>query len=335
MKLFVPEDYRPKLDIRETEVAIKKLKDYFEEALAYELYLTRVSAPLFVKPESGLNDNLNGVERPVSFDMSDDHYEVAEVVHSLAKWKRMALSRYQFKVDEGLYTDMNAIRRDEEFDNIHSIYVDQWDWEKVITKEMRNEDVLKQTVKRIFRAFRRTEKFIIAEYPCLEAWLPEDIYFITSQELYDLYPDLSAKQRENKICEEKKAVFIMKIGDLLTNGEKHDGRAPDYDDWSLNGDILFWNPLLKMAFELSSMGIRVDEKALQSQLEKANCVERAEMPFHKMILEKQLPYTIGGGIGQSRICMYFLHKAHIGEVQASIWPDEMIKECEESHIILL
>ncbi len=335
MQLFVPEGYKPKLDLRETEVAIKKLKDYFENALAYELYLTRVSAPLFVKPETGLNDNLNGVERPVSFDVADDNHQVVEVVHSLAKWKRMALDRYEFGINEGLYTDMNAIRRDEELDNLHSMYVDQWDWEKVITKEMRNEDYLKQTVKRIFRAFVRTDRFIRTEYPCLESWLPEEIFFITSQELLDLYPNLSAKERENKICEEKKAVFIMKIGDLLTNGEKHDGRAPDYDDWSLNGDILFWNPLLNMAFELSSMGIRVDEEALKSQLQKANCTDRETLPFHQKILQRALPYTIGGGIGQSRICMYFLQKAHIGEVQASHWSDEMIKACEENNIILL
>ncbi len=335
MKLFVPEGYSPKLSLKETEIAIKKLKDYFEEALAYELYLTRVSAPLFVKPESGLNDNLNGVERPVSFDLADDNYQVAEIVHSLAKWKRMALDRYAFDVNEGLYTDMNAIRRDEELDNTHSIYVDQWDWEKVITKEMRNEAFLKQTVKRIFRAFCRTERYIRAEYPCLEAWLPEEIYFITTQELLERYPDLTPKERENKICEEKKAVFLMKIGDLLTNGEKHDGRAPDYDDWSLNGDILFWNPLLGSAFELSSMGIRVDEEVLMSQLEKTGCMDRTELTFHKQVLEKKLPYTIGGGIGQSRICMYFLQKAHIGEVQASIWSDEMMKQCEENNIILL
>lgn len=335
MQLIVPEGYKPKLDLRETEVAIKKLKDYFETALAYELYLTRVSAPLFVKPETGLNDNLNGIERAVSFDVADDNHQVIEVVHSLAKWKRMALGRYEFGVNEGLYTDMNAIRRDEEVDNLHSIYVDQWDWEKVITKEMRTEDYLKQTVKRIFRAFSRTDHYIRCEYPCLESWLPEEIFFITSQELLDLYPDLTAKERENKICEEKKAVFIMKIGDLLTNGEKHDGRAPDYDDWSLNGDILFWNPLLHRAFELSSMGIRVDEKALAEQLQKAGCTEREKLEFHQKIMNRELPYTVGGGIGQSRICMYFLQKAHIGEVQASHWPDEMIQKCEENNIILL
>ena len=335
MKLFLPENYESRIDLKETEVAIKKLKDYFENALAYELYLTRVSAPLFVKPETGLNDNLNGVERPVSFDVLDDNKAVVEVVHSLAKWKRMALDRYKFGVDEGLYTDMNAIRRDEELDNLHSIYVDQWDWEKVITKEMRNEATLKETVKKIYNAFLKTEKYITTEYPNLDKWLPDEIYFITTQELLDKYPNLTAKERENAICKEKKAVFIMKIGDLLTNGEKHDGRAPDYDDWSLNGDILFWHPILECAFELSSMGIRVSEESLREQLAKAGCMERSELDFHKKILNKELPYTIGGGIGQSRICMYFLHKVHIGEVQASIWPDEMHDACEKHGVILL
>ncbi len=335
MQLNIPEGYKAKLDLRETEVAIKKLKDYFEKALAYELYLTRVSAPLFVKPNTGLNDNLNGTERAVAFDILDDNGATAEIVHSLAKWKRMALGRYEFGINEGLYTDMNAIRRDEELDNLHSIYVDQWDWEKVITQEMRTEEFLKKTVKQIYRSFVRTQNYIIAEYPILEKWLPDEIYFITTEELLARYPGLSAKERENEICKEKGAVFVMQIGDILSNGEKHDGRAPDYDDWSLNGDILFWNPLLDSAFELSSMGIRVDEKALAEQLEKAGCTERKELTFHKGILERKLPYTIGGGIGQSRICMYFLQKAHIGEVQASIWPDEMIQKCEEKQIYLL
>lgn len=335
MKLQLPKGYKSKLDLRETEVAIKKLKDYFENALSYELYLTRVSAPLFVKPETGLNDNLNGVERPVGFDILDDNYAYVEVVHSLAKWKRMALGRYGFGTDEGLYTDMNAIRRDEELDNIHSLYVDQWDWEKVISKDMRNEGFLKQTVKQIYNAFLKTEKYITAEYPALERVLPEDITFITSQELFDKYPGLSAKERENAIAKEHGAVFIMKIGKALSNGEAHDGRAPDYDDWGLNGDILFWNPILNSALELSSMGIRVDEESLVEQLEIRGCTDRLEMDFHKKVLHKELPYTIGGGIGQSRICMYFLQKAHIGEVQASIWPDEMIKTCEENSIILL
>lgn len=335
MKLQLPKGYETKLDLMETEIAIKKLKDYFESALAYELNLTRVSAPLFVKPETGLNDNLNGVERPVSFDILDDNHAVAEVVHSLAKWKRMALGRYGFKPNTGLYTDMNAIRRDEELDNLHSLYVDQWDWEKVITKDMRTVDFLKETVKQIYHAFLKTEVYITGEYPELERWLPDEITFVTSQELLDRYPELTAKERENAICKEKRAVFVMQIGDELTNGEKHDGRAPDYDDWHLNGDILFWNPILDSAFELSSMGIRVDEVSLLKQLEHEKCTERAAFDFHKKILEQKLPYTIGGGIGQSRICMYFLHKAHIGEVQASIWPDEMIKTCEEKGITLL
>ncbi|MGL6174110.1 MAG: aspartate--ammonia ligase [Cellulosilyticaceae bacterium] len=335
MKLIIPQNYEAKLDLRETEVAIKKLKDYFENSLAYELYLTRVSAPLFVKPQTGLNDNLNGSERAVSFDILDDNHEVAEIVHSLAKWKRMALARYKFQIDEGLYTDMNAIRRDEELDNLHSIYVDQWDWEKVITTEMRTEKYLKETVKKIYNAFLKTQNYIIHEYPILEKLLPDEITFITSQELLDQYPDLTAKERENAICKEKQAVFIMQIGDVLGNGEKHDGRAPDYDDWALNGDILFWNPVLERAFELSSMGIRVDEESLRRQLKAAKCEDREGLEFHKLLLQGQLPYTIGGGIGQSRICMFFLQKAHIGEVQASIWQDEMIEECEKNGICLL
>ncbi len=335
MKLQLPKDYVSKLDLRETEVAIKKLKDYFENALAYELYLTRVSAPLFVKPETGLNDNLNGVERPVGFDILDDDNAYVEVVHSLAKWKRMALGRYGFEVNEGLYTDMNAIRRDEELDNLHSLYVDQWDWEKVITKEMRTEAFLIETVNQIYNAFLKTEKYITTEYPMLEKVLPEHITFITSQELLDKYPDLSSKDRETAFCKEHKAVFIMKIGKELSNGEPHDGRAPDYDDWDLNGDILFWNPILECAFELSSMGIRVDEVSLRKQLEVRDALDRGKMDFHKQVLEKKLPYTIGGGIGQSRICMYFLQKAHIGEVQASLWPDKMIEACEQKGITLL
>nr|WP_307990476.1 aspartate--ammonia ligase [uncultured Niameybacter sp.] len=335
MELYVKEGYHSGLDLRETEVAIKKLKDYFESALAYELCLTRVSAPLFVKPESGLNDNLSGKERPVSFDLLDDDGAEVEIVHSLAKWKRMALARYHFEVGEGLYTDMNAIRRDETLDNLHSIYVDQWDWEKVITKEMRTESYLKDTVTRIYNAFVKTENYIIHEYPILERWLPEEITFITSQELLEMYPNLTAKERENAICKEKKAVFIMQIGDVLSNGEKHDGRAPDYDDWSLNGDIMFWNPLLECAFELSSMGIRVDEEALARQLEVSNCEERRTLEFHSLLLDKKLPYTIGGGIGQSRICMFFLNKMHIGEVQASIWPRAMHDACEKQGIHLL
>ncbi|MGF1689329.1 aspartate--ammonia ligase [Photobacterium japonica] len=335
MKLQVPENYQPLLGLRDTEVAIKKLKDYFETALAYELYLTRVSAPLFVKPETGLNDNLNGTERPVSFDLLDDNGANVEVVHSLAKWKRMALGRYGFQIDEGLYTDMNAIRRDEEFDNIHSIYVDQWDWEKVLDKSMRHEDYLRTTVEKIYNAFLKTENYIYQEYPVLKKRLPAQVTFITSQELLDTYPDLTPKERENAICKAHGAVFIQNIGHTLSHGEKHDGRAPDYDDWNLNGDLLFWNPVLDSGLELSSMGIRVCEDSLKAQLDIAGCEDRASLPFHSAVLNKTLPYTIGGGIGQSRICMFFLQKAHIGEVQSSIWPDAMIEECEANKIILL
>ncbi|KGM95739.1 aspartate--ammonia ligase [Clostridium botulinum] len=334
-KFVVPEGYKSSMDLKKTEIAIKKLKDFFERELAYKLNLIRVSAPLFVNASSGLNDNLNGVERPVAFDALDIKYEEIQIVHSLAKWKRMALHRYGFKPDEGLYTDMNAIRRDEELDNIHSMYVDQWDWEKVIEKKDRTEENLKEIVQGIYEVFKGTENFINNKYPEIDKILPEKITFITTQELEDMYPDLTSKERENAITKEKGAVFLMKIGDTLASGEKHDGRAPDYDDWSLNGDILFWYPVLNCALELSSMGIRVDEDALKYQLKKANCEERAELEFHKMLLEKKLPYTVGGGIGQSRICMFFLRKAHIGEVQASIWSDSVIEECKESGITLL
>jgi aspartate--ammonia ligase len=319
----------------ETEVALKKLKDYFERALTYELHLTRVSAPLFVQPETGLNDNLNGVEKPVSFTVKDcDTY--VEIVHSLAKWKRNALKRYSFSIDEGLYTDMNAIRKDEALDNLHSIYVDQWDWEKIIKKEDRTEQKLKEIVRSLYRVFKSTENYITFEYKKLSApHLPDEITFITTQELEDRFPDLNPKEREDQIAREKKAVFIQKIGGRLKSGIKHDGRAPDYDDWELNGDIVFYYPTLDMAFEMSSMGIRVDEESLQLQLEKEGCTDRLEMDFHKDLLSGKLPYTIGGGIGQSRICMFFLQKAHIGEVQASIWSKDMIKDCEEKGIILL
>ncbi|MDD1780914.1 aspartate--ammonia ligase [Enterovibrio sp. ZSDZ35] len=335
MQLTIPAEYKPLLGLRDTEVAIKKLKDYFEYALAYELYLTRVSAPLFVKPETGLNDNLNGTERPVAFDLLDDNGACVEVVHSLAKWKRMALGRYGFDIDEGLYTDMNAIRRDEELDNIHSIYVDQWDWEKVLDKGMRTDAYLRTTVEKIYNAFLKTENYIYQEYPVLKKRLPEKVTFITSEDLLQKYPDMTGKERENAICKEFGAVFIQNIGHKLSNGERHDGRAPDYDDWNLNGDLLFWNPVLDSALELSSMGIRVCEESLQAQLNIAGCEDRAALPFHRGVLNKTLPYTIGGGIGQSRICMFFLQKAHIGEVQSSIWPDEMIEECDRNQIVLL
>lgn len=332
--LLIPEHYRAKLSVRETEIAIKMLKDHLETELADTLNLTRVSAPLFVSPETGLNDNLNGMERPVSFDIKEMGVDV-EIVHSLAKWKRMALGEYGFISGEGLYTDMNAIRRDEITDNLHSVYVDQWDWERIIDEPDRSIPFLKKIVLDIFQCFQRTQNYMLRFYPDLERKLPEDIFFITSQELEDLYPDMSPRQREDAICKEKKAVFIMQIGDLLKSGVKHDGRAPDYDDWSLNGDILFWYPLLDRAFEVSSMGIRVDSKAMKEQLEKAGCTERSNLMFHQGVLENRIPLSIGGGIGQSRICMYFLDKAHIGEVQSSIWPKEMIRDCKEHGIYLL
>ena len=334
MKLMIPKDYDPLLDIRHTEVAIKKVKDFFERDLAIQLNLTRVSAPLFVKTGTGLNDTLNGVERPVVFDVLETGENV-EIVHSLAKWKRSALKYYGFEHGEGLYTDMYAIRRDEETDNLHSIYVDQWDWEKIISKEERNTETLKKTVRCVYEALKHTENYIANEYDFVHKFLPEDIYFITTQELEDMYPDKTPKERENRIAREKKAVFIMQIGGALKSGEIHDGRAPDYDDWSLNGDIVVYYPVLDIAFELSSMGIRVDEEALRKQLEIRGCTGRAELPFQKALLNGELPYTIGGGIGQSRISMFFLRKAHIGEVQSSVWPDEMKEECAKNNIHLL
>lgn len=332
---IIPEKYRSSLSIRETEVAIKKIKDFFERELAQTLNLTRVSAPLFVRPETGLNDNLNGVERPVSFGIKDLGDAEAEIVQSLAKWKRMALKKYGFDAGEGLYTDMNAIRRDEELDSLHSIYVDQWDWEKILERQERNARYLKDIVKMIFRVFKDTETYICGEYPALGRYLPEDIYFITTQELEDMYPALTPKEREDRIAEEKKAVFIMQIGGLLRSGIRHDGRAPDYDDWKLNGDIIFWYPVLGRAFEVSSMGIRVDEASLAEQLKLAGCEERRALPFHRELLEGRLPLTAGGGIGQSRICMFFLGKAHVGEVQSSVWPDKMIASCAAANINLL
>lgn len=333
--LLTPAGYSSALSIRETEIAIKLVKDYFERVLAEELNLTRVSAPLFVRPESGLNDNLNGVERPVSFGIKEQDDREVEIVHSLAKWKRQALKRYGFHSGEGLYTDMNAIRRDEDTDNIHSIFVDQWDWEKIISKEERNPETLKATVQKVYTALKRTESYIASQYNYIHEFLPAEISFITSQELEDMYPDCTPKEREYKIAKLKGAIFIMQIGDKLASGEKHDGRAPDYDDWKLNGDIIVYYPVLDIALELSSMGIRVDEIALKEQLDKAGCPERAELPFQKAILDKELPYTIGGGIGQSRICMFYLRKAHIGEVQASIWPDAINECAAENGITLL
>ena len=332
--LIIPNDYHSLLNLKDTQVAIKAAKDYFETNLARELHLTRVSAPLFVDPATGLNDDLNGVERPVEFDVKETGIKL-QIVHSLAKWKRYALREYGFSVDEGLYTDMNAIRRDEDTDNIHSIYVDQWDWEKVIAKSDRTLSNLKQTVKKIYNVFKMTEKYINSLFTQLEPRLPEDVTFMTAQELEDMYPDLTPKEREHRAVKMNGAIFIMKIGDTLKSGEKHDGRAPDYDDWELNGDLIFYDELLDIPFEVSSMGIRVSEESMKSQLKAANCEERAALPFHRDLLAGRLPYTIGGGIGQSRICMYLLHKAHIGEVQTSVWPKEMVQECKDGGIHLL
>ncbi len=333
--LIIPKDYKTPLSIRETEVAIKAVKDNFERNLAEALNLTRVSAPLFVRPESGLNDNLNGFERPVTFGVLELNDAPCEIVHSLAKWKRQALKTYGFSAGEGLYTDMNAIRRDEDTDNLHSIYVDQWDWECVLTREERTVENLKKIVSKIYAAFRKTESYLCEKYPFISPKLPEEISFITSQELLDMYPDKTAKEREYEITKKCGAVFIMQIGCKLSNGEKHDGRAPDYDDWSLNGDIMLYYPLLDLAVEVSSMGIRVDEKSLISQLKQENCMDRLELPFQKALANGELPLTVGGGIGQSRICMFFLNKAHIGEVQSSIWPDDDISRCRAAGINLL
>ena len=333
--LIIPKDYKSSLNLYDTQIGIKTVKDFFQTQLAKELHLLRVSAPLFVEPSSGLNDNLNGVERPVSFGIKEQGDAPAEVVHSLAKWKRFALKKYGFSMGEGLYTDMSAIRRDEQTDNIHSIYVDQWDWEKIIDRQDRNIDFLKETVRAIYRVLRKTEKYMAIQYDYITEVLPEDIFFITTQELENMFPNDTPKQREYHIAKAKGAVCVMQIGDLLESGVKHDGRAPDYDDWSLNADIVVYYPVLDIALELSSMGIRVDKDALTSQLEKAGCPERAELPFQKAVLEETVPFTIGGGIGQSRICMFYLRKAHIGEVQSSIWPPEVVKEAQANGIQLL
>ncbi|MBO7631165.1 MAG: aspartate--ammonia ligase [Lachnospiraceae bacterium] len=333
-RIVIPEGYHSPLCMKETQIANKKIKDFFQRELATQLNLYRVSAPLFVPKDSGLNDNLNGVERPVAFDMRDSD-GVMEIVHSLAKWKRMALGKYGFHTGEGLYTDMNAIRRDEDTDNIHSVFVDQWDWEKIIEKKDRNVETLRSVVKSVYEALRVTEKYVANQYEYVQCILPEEITFITTQELLDRYPDKTAKEREYMAAKEYGAVFLMKIGDLLSNGEKHDGRAPDYDDWELNGDIIVYYPALDIPLELSSMGIRVDEDSLVSQLKKAGCPERAELPFQKALIEKKLPYTIGGGIGQSRICMFYLRKVHIGEVQSSVWPEGVRAYAEKRGVQLL
>ncbi len=330
----LPADYHPTLDILQTEIAIKLVKDTFERELADKLHLTRVSAPLFVRRDSGLNDNLNGVERPVSFDIADMGQEV-EIVHSLAKWKRLALKRYGFGPNTGLYTDMNAIRRDEELDNLHSVYVDQWDWEKIITPETRTPEMLRHTVRRVMRALRETEEALHRANPEIEPFISEKVTFLSAQELLDRYPGMTAKERENAAAKEFGTIFITGIGGALSDGKPHDGRAPDYDDWTLNGDILIWYPVLGRAVELSSMGIRVDAESLRRQLASAGCEDREKLPYHQMLLNGELPLTIGGGIGQSRLCMVLLQKAHIGEVQASIWDEEMVEACARRGVTLL
>lgn len=332
-KTMIPKGYKAQLNLIETQVAIKELKDFFERNLAHTLNLVRVSAPLFVNPQTGLNDDLSGVERPVSFDYKAGGE--AQIIHSLAKWKRNALGEYGFSLEQGLYTDMNAIRRDEDLDNIHSIYVDQWDWEKVIDASSRNVEYLREIVDKIYDVFLQTEQFVNSKYSYLERKLPDKIYFIDSQELENLYPDLSAKERERRIAKERKAVFIARIGCELNSGKPHDNRAPDYDDWELNGDIIFYNPILEDAIELSSMGIRVNDKSLLKQLKQSNHEERLNLSYHKSVLENKIPLTIGGGIGQSRICMFFLQKAHIGEVHASLWDQHSMEVCKEAGVVLL
>ena len=334
-KVFIPAGYKTPLSVYEMQRAIEFIKSNFQVNLGQALNLRRVSAPLFVREDSGLNDNLNGVERPVSFDIPDVGAN-GQVVHSLAKWRRLALKRYEFNVGKGLFTDMNAIRRDEEVDNLHSVYVDQWDWEKVISREDRNVNYLKQTVRAIVGAVAETNDALQIAFPSLHTQIDREVYFVTTQELEDCWPDLTPKERENAICREHHTVFLMQIGDnLKRSGKPHDGRAPDYDDWSLNGDILLYSQLLDSAFEISSMGIRVDEAAMDYQLNARGCNERRELPFHKMLLNGELPLTIGGGIGQSRLCMIMIGTCHIGEVQASLWDKETENVCADAGIMLL
>ncbi len=334
MATYIPKDYKSALNLYDTQAAIELIKSTFAANFTKGLNLKRVTAPLFVSTDSGLNDDLNGVERAVSFDIPHANTD-AQVVHSLAKWKRMALKKYDFHLGKGLYTDMNAIRRDEELDNIHSVYVDQWDWCKVISKEQRTIEYLKETVCSIIDALCDTLDEVKRVYPSVTADIKREVTFVTTQELEDMYPDKTSKERENLFAKEHKTIFIMQIGDLLKSGEKHDGRAPDYDDWKLNGDILIWNEVLNSALEISSMGIRVDEKSMTEQLKKAGCEERRELPFHKALLSGELPLTIGGGIGQSRVCMLLLGKAHIGEVQCSIWDKETLDICANAGVQIL
>lgn len=333
-ELRIVEGYHSPLSIRETQKAIKFVKDEFQKELISQLKLERISAPIVVTHESGINDDLNGVERKVSFDLSAFPGEM-EIVQSLAKWKRMALHKYGFTNNEGLYTDMNAIRRDDHVDNIHSIFVDQWDWEKIIDTKIRNTEYLKETVIKIVNAIATTKEKVNKEFPCLKFSICKDVFFITTQELEDLYPDLSPKEREMEIVKKHKTVFLMQIGSILRSGIKHDGRAPDYDDWHLNGDILFWNEILQEPLEISSMGIRVDKNTLIRQLKETHTEERLQFPYHQAILNDILPLTIGGGIGQSRLCMLLLEKLHIGEIHASVWPKEDIAKCEQHGINLL
>lgn len=334
-KAYLPTGYHSELGVRETEKAIKEIKDYFQDALAHKLNLQRVSAPLFVDKATGLNDNLNGIERPVSFDIGEEKGHTYEIVQSLAKWKRLALKRYGFEQGEGLYTDMNAIRRDEETDNLHSIYVDQWDWEKVISPEERTLDVLMHTAKKIYSVMKSTEHHVLMKYGFEDLLLNPVLSYVTTQELEDTYPDLTPSQREDAYVREHGSAFIMKIGGKLNSGEIHDGRAPDYDDWELNGDLVVYNPILDIAFEISSMGIRVDAESMKDQLKIRGCEDRASLPFHSMVLNNELPLTMGGGIGQSRLCMFFLRKAHIGEVQASVWTEETRDICSAAGVELL
>ena len=332
---FIPEGYKSLLDVMQTEKAIKYVKDTFEQIFAESIGLLRISAPLFVSADSGLNDNLNGVERPVSFGIKEIEGTDMEIVHSLAKWKRQALRDYGFQPHEGLYTDMNAIRRDEEIDNLHSVYVDQWDWEKVILKEDRTREYLEGTVKIIVRALAATELATCAMFPALEPSINPRVTFVTSEELEEKYPDLTPKQREDAISRRFGTVFIENIGGALKSGLPHDGRAPDYDDWSLNGDIIVWNEVLGRAFEISSMGIRVDREAMLRQLKISGCEERKQLPFHKALIEGNMPLSIGGGIGQSRICMLILKKCHIGEVQVSKWDEDTLRVCGQNGVFLL
>ncbi|MDT7013237.1 aspartate--ammonia ligase [Levilactobacillus namurensis] len=335
MKLIIPKDYDPKLDVIQTQQAIRYIRETFQDEFGKELNLSRLSAPMFVEKGTGLNDNLNGIEKPVSFTMKDMPSKTIEIVHSLAKWKRLALKRYGFAMHTGLYTNMNAIRKDEDLDNIHSIYVDQWDWEKIIAKDERTTQTLEDTVRTIFKVIKHMEHEVWYKFPEAVHHLPDEIHFVTTQELEDEFPTLTPKEREDAITKRYGAVFLMQIGGKLKSGKRHDGRAPDYDDWQLNGDILFWYEPLQHALEISSMGIRVSEESMKAQLKDANAEDRAKLPFHQMLLNGELPYTIGGGIGQSRLCMLLLGKAHVGEVQASVWPQEMIDKCYQHRIQIL